>query len=213
MISHKYQCIFVHIPRCGGTSLEHIIWPGPRRESDLWMGFVDKYHNKYQTGGLQHLFARQILQEVGEQVFRKYFKFSFVRNPWDKAISQFSYIKRRDDLRDYIGLSENDSFKTYLGKIRTKPHVQWEKQYEFILDDQGELLIDFLGKFEHITRDVEYVFGRLDIHTSLPHVNATTHAHYSTYYDMESMEMVAELYADDIKLFDYSFENQKEEAG
>jgi hypothetical protein len=206
MISHKYQCIFVHIPKCGGTSLEHIIWPEPRRESDLWMGFVDKYHNKYQTGGLQHLFARQIIREVGEQIFHKYFKFSFVRNPWDKAVSQFSYMKQREDLRDYIGLSENDSFKTYLGKIRTKPHVQWEKQYKFIMDDRGELLIDFLGRFEHIKRDVEYIFDRLNIQAELPHVNATTHAHYSTYYDTESIEMVAEFYADDIELFKYSFE-------
>ena len=62
-----------------------MIWPSPELRSvdDLWMGFVDKYHNKYQTGGLQHLLAKQIRTEVGSVTFDSYFSFSIVRNPWD----------------------------------------------------------------------------------------------------------------------------------
>ena len=97
MISHTHKCIFVHIPRTAGSSVEAILWPDLRKESDLWMGFVSKYRNKYQTGGLQHLQASQIIREVGEDIFSHYFKFSIVRNPWDKAVSQFTYMKQRDD--------------------------------------------------------------------------------------------------------------------
>lgn len=210
MISHKHECIFIHIPKCGGTSLEQVIWPKPRQESDLWMGFVDKYHNRHQSGGLQHLFARHILQEVGEQVFNRYFKFSIVRNPWDKAVSQFSYMKKREDLREFIDLKVTDSFKTYLEKIKRKAHVQWEEQYKFVLDDRGERMVDFLGRFETLQRDAGSILERLGIRSELPHANPTAHDHYSTCYDAEAMEMVADFYADDIRLFKYSFETQQE---
>ena len=62
MISYKNNCIFVHIPKTGGTSIESLIWKNNKSRSveNLWMGFVDDYHNKYQTGGLQHLLGKHL---------------------------------------------------------------------------------------------------------------------------------------------------------
>jgi hypothetical protein len=53
MVSYERKAIFIHIPKGGGTSIEQLIWPieQGRSEADLWMGFKDKYHNKYQTVG------------------------------------------------------------------------------------------------------------------------------------------------------------------
>ena len=89
MISYTKKCIFVHIPKTGGGSIEKIIWPKDRKKYHLWKGFIKPHYNKYQTDGLQHLFATHIQQEVGDQVFNNFFKFSFIRNPYDKAVSQF----------------------------------------------------------------------------------------------------------------------------
>jgi len=205
MISHPHKCIFIHIPKCGGTSLENIIWPEPRKTSDLWMGFTSKYHNKYQTGGLQHLTASLIRQEIGSEKFEAYFKFTIVRNPWDKAISQFFYMQKRPDLREFIGMKEEDSFKKYLQLTAGKLHVQWEKQHRFFLDDNGERLVDYLGRLESFQEDATSILDRLRIQETIPHVNATQHRHYSAYYDQEAREMVADLYRQDIQILGYVF--------
>lgn len=204
MISHERRCIFVHIPRTGGTSIENAIWPGERSEADLWMGFVSTYCNKYQTGGLQHLLASQIRREAGAEVFASYFKFSFVRNPWEKAVSQYALTKRRKDLRDYIGLSENGEFKRYLELIQKREHVQWMPQHRFILDEDGKPLVDFIGRFERLEADAASVFARLGIAQTLPHAHATEHLPAADYYDEEAVEAVRSLYGTDIELFGYS---------
>ncbi len=206
MISHEYECIFVHIPKCGGTSIEDVIWPMPRSESNLWEGLINDYENKYQTGGLQHLKGYQILQEVGKDVYKKYYKLSFIRNPWDKAVSQYAYMQKRKDLMDFIGMKDGASFKKYLELIQKKKHVQWEEQYKFILDDNGELMVDFLGRFERFKEDVLKVLEKLSIDVdNIPHRMKSKRKSYDSYYDSESMEMLQSIYQVDIEAFGYTF--------
>ena len=206
MISRPYRCIFVHIPKTGGTSIENLIWPGPRTTAELWMGFIDKFHNKYQTGGLQHLLATQIRAEVGSEIFARYYKFSIVRNPWDKTVSQFSSMETREDLRDFIGMKKGDSFKKYIELIAKTRHVQWEPQVNFLRDANGESLVDYVGRFETFTESVLHVLNTIGISArSIPHENASRRGPYHQYYDPESIEMVANLYAQDIDTFGYEF--------
>jgi len=177
------------------------------------MGFISKYHNKYQTGGLQHLQASQIMLEVGEELFHSYFKFAIVRNPWDKTVSQFEYMNKREDLRDFISMKENDSFKKYLSLIQKTPHVQWESQHKFILDENNRSLVDFIGKFESFEDDVYTILDKLKIGRKIfglrlkkiPHTNKSSRSHYRDYYDAESKEIVEKLYKKDIDQFKYTF--------
>lgn len=208
MISHKYECIFVHIPKCGGSSVESVLWPGERTEADLWMGFTSKYGNQYQSGGLQHLFAINIAKAVGEVIYERYYKFSFIRNPWDRVVSQYSYMKERDDLREYIGMSEKCSFKKYLDLIARKEHVQWAPQYKFVTDENGELIVDFIGRLEAIEHDFSVVANRVGLERyELPHINKSVRHAMTGYYDEETIEMVRHYYARDIDLFKYEYSN------
>ncbi|GHF23379.1 hypothetical protein GCM10017044_17370 [Kordiimonas sediminis] len=170
------------------------------------MGFVRPHYNKYQTGGLQHLLAKQIRQEVGAELFGACYKFAFVRNPWDKAISQYAYMKGRKDLRAFIGMEADADLKTYLNLTMKKTHVQWDHQHRFVLDDNGEQLVDFLGRFETIGQDVDTVLERLGmLGQKLPHTNKSKRGPYRDYYDDESREMIADHYKTDIDTFGYSF--------
>lgn len=170
------------------------------------MGFVDKYHNKYQTGGLQHLLAHQVRSEVGPEVFSAYFKFTVVRNPWDKAVSGYVYMDEREDLRDYVGMKRGAEFNTYLDLIARKRHVQWEPQSNFVRDENNEPLLDFVGRFENYPAAVAEVLQRIGVGPQpLPHENRSERRPYQSYYDREAKERVASLYAADIRTFGYEY--------
>lgn len=215
MLSHKHKCIFVHIPKCGGTSIENLIWPekSDRTTSNLWMGLERPNYNKYQTGGLQHLLASQIRQEVGDTTFNSYFKFAIVRNPWDKAVSQFEYMKKRKDLREFIGMSEDDTFKKYLYLIQDTVHVQWESQHKFLLDEAHNQIVDYIGRFETFENAVNAILDKLGFRRTLfginvrkiPHSNKGQRASYKNYYDSESKKIIDKVYEYDIDLLKYSY--------
>lgn len=213
MISFDKQCIFVHIPKTGGTSIENAIWGSDwskRTTDQLWMGNVRPGFNKYQSGGLQHLLATQIRQEVGQEKFDRYFKFSFVRNPWDKLVSQFLYLKTQPMLRDYMGVGRWTSFKKYVRILldNHEMHVQSYEQWRFIYDDKGKSLVDFLGRFESLDDDFTRLTEKLGLKgLRLPHdMKSKQRKPYQMYYDGKTADLVSNLYARDVELFNYQFD-------
>ena len=209
MIFHSLKTIFVHIPKAGGTSVENLLWPNAssRTESDLWMGFVRPFYNKYQTGGLQHLLAKQIQYEIGNTIFSEYYKFAIVRNPWSKSVSQFVYMSMREDLRNFINMKPNTTFIEYLNLILKKDHVQWKSQVDFILDHNGEILIDDFYKLEEIKDNFSKLSEKTGANFSLlPHANKGKYYSFKDYYDKESIELVSEIYKNDINFFKYTYD-------
>jgi hypothetical protein len=241
MISFNHKCIFIHIPKTGGSSIEELIWPErhswdyPKKKNHLFHGLTTEFANLWQTGALQHLFAKNVKKVIRKGLFDKYFKFTMVRNPFDKVVSQYSYmLKKRRRLRDYIGMKDDDDFKTYLSLIQKKDHVQWEPQWKFFLDDNDECLVDVIYRFENFEESVKSIIKTLngiflrkvdEKHkqskrdgkmlnerigfteaTEVPHINFSKRTHYADYYDDESREIVTELYKKDLEILSYSFE-------
>ena len=187
-----------------------MIWPinVGRSEKDLWMGFVTRFGNKYQTGGLQHLLGWQIRNEIGSDIFNSYYKFTFVRNPWDRAVSQFAYMQKRPDLMEFLGMNFDTEFKSYLELIRLKKHVQWTPQVEFFLDQDGSVLVDRIGRLEAFNQDSSKIFEDLGLNPNIlpSHTNRSKRKSFSFYYsDQESIEMVADIFALDIDFLGYKF--------
>lgn len=214
MISNQHQCIFVHIPKTGGTSIENLIWGNDwslRSEADLWMGNIRPGFNKYQSGGLQHLLAKQIRQEVGNDRFERYYKFAFVRNPWDKVVSQYKYLQTRPMLRKYMGLNRFSSFSRYVRVLADakQKHVQSFEQWKFLQDDQGRSLVDFVGHFEKLQEDFDVVAEKLELTSSkLPHdMKSAKRRPYQSYYNAKTRQIVAEVYCKDIEVFGYQFDS------
>ncbi len=176
MICRDRKLIFIHIPKTGGSSVEDMIWPMPRAETDLWMGFIRPGFNKYQTGGLQHLTARQIRREVGPKMFRDCYRFALIRHPVDRLVSGFNFLNKRGDLRELLGLGPKRTFSAYLNRIQKVRHVQWMPQADFLLDHNGILAAE-LFRLESIGRDFAALAPKLGlIETTLRHSNKTLDA-------------------------------------
>jgi hypothetical protein len=173
------------------------------------MGFVAPMRNKYQSGGLQHLTSRQIRTEVGHECFDQYYKFSIVRNPWDRIVSQYAYMASRPDLRDYIGMRRDASFAEYLDLIQQREHVQWMRQIDFLSDDSGNINIDYIGRFESLEADARKVFSSIGIPSpTLQRTNGSIRLEdFRQYFDSGTRRTVEKLYAADIEVFEYAFLN------
>jgi hypothetical protein len=128
---------------------------------------------------------------------KNYFKFSFVRNPWDRMLSFYLFKKTN---RAFIKIADDLSLKDFIltsaGKIKFN-------QYSYIdgFDENS-----FIGRFENLQEDFNIVCDKIGIpQRKLPHINKTQHKHYTEYYDDETLEIFAEKYAKDIEYFGYKF--------
>ena len=239
MISHLDKCLFVHIPKAAGQSIESVF---VSRQGLSWQqrGALLLKPNQDPANGpprLAHLTAAEYVRlgHMSEQQFGEYFKFSFVRNPWARMVSEFKYRqglgeqayqgKFKDFLFKRFPLPSADNYALAKDGYR---HVL--PQWQFLYDEKGEQLVDFIGKFENLQGDFNRVCQRLQIpEQTLPHNNRNlatglrqrllqkvrqqlpmlaNKRHYSAYYDNESQALIGRLYEKDIALFDYQFEQQ-----
>jgi hypothetical protein len=176
------------------------------------------------TQKLAHLSAAEYVADgfVSAEEFARLFKFSFVRNPYERIVSEYLY-------RNYFA---HRSFRDFV--LRKLPEPGWDDdyrhvmpQYEMLHDANGRLLVDFVGRFEHLQRDFTEVCTRLGIEdATLPHRNPSNKRsrtlkrkvrnlvfgngedgkrRYTDFYDDETRAAVARLYRRDIDAFGYEF--------
>ena len=230
MFSPVYNCLFVHIPKTAGQSIEHVFLGLSGLTWKTRGALLLRANNDPKSGPpqLAHLKASEYVTYgyMTPEQFDACFKFSFVRNPWDRIVSEYRF-------RRYPGKFD---FKTYLFKHLPKPgskhYIHIIPQHEFLFGTEGKCLVDFVGRFENLQGDFNTICRELSIQESpLPHVNkslpqkhkkrrvkgyirrliysrrerAHTFGHYTGYYDDESREFVRRIYENDIEIFKYEF--------
>lgn len=185
MINHKHKCIFIHINKCGGTSIDTL--------------FNGKFsgHEK----ALDYKKSRP-------KEFNTYFKFTFIRNPWDRVVSFYHYQIKRG--WNYYPFDETIPFKEFVKNWLINMPGQTELNtyscYDWISDQNDKLIIDYVGRFENFQEDFNTICDKIGIsHLQLPHENKSNHKHYTEYYDEETKQIVAEKYEKDIVYFGYEF--------
>lgn len=208
----QLKCIFVHIPKCAGISVGRTL-------------FGEYEGNHLPIPAYQMIFD--------QQDFDEYFKFSFVRNPWDRLVSAYRFMKHGAEAATAVGLvapdasrhaetkrsvrsevSQFDDFEhfvtSWVRPENIRLHEHFRGQHRFVCSPNGKLQLDFVGRFETLDQDVQSVAERLGVATELVHHNRTNASHETKasvrdMYTPRTRDIVAKMYEKDIRLFDYSF--------
>lgn len=192
----RHKCIFVHIPKCAGLSVAQSLF-GNR------------------AGGHKTIVQYQLIFSADE--FDTYFKFTFVRNPWDRLVSAYTFLSQGgltadDHLWAERNLSLYPNFNSFVrhwvNSRNVYSYYHFIPQNEFLLDPRTHTVsVDFIGRFETIEQDFGTICKRLSIFVPLLEQNKTMRdsGGYRKYYDDQTRKIVANIYQKDIELFGYTF--------
>ena len=200
LLTRRFHCfdqvnaIYIHIAKCGGTSIAKALFD------------VEK---------VSHRTVRDYQKIFSPEEFNRYFKFTFVRNPWDRMLSAYSflmggggtaqdieftrhYLQPYKDFADFVRFGVN---KTVMAKHWFRPQIDY-----ICLPKQDVPLVDKIYRLESAASDILHACEKLQIAPrSLPVLNASAHEHYLSVYDESTAAMVAQIYARDIALLNYQF--------
>lgn len=185
--------LFIHINKTGGSSVS------------LALG------EKEQT----HLSAATIMNFIGHQNFKEKFSFAFVRNPYDRVVSQYHYRLQTNQTNIK---AENMGFEDWITKtyVEKDPRyfnypLMFQPQLDWISDYEDKLLIDFIGKFEQINEDFKHICKQIGKgNLALPHHRKSKRKKtYQDYYSAETKRIISKVFEKDLDYFKYTFESAK----
>ena len=227
---HEYSCVYFAIPKVANTSFKALI-------SDLLKSQItNQYLNeKLQAFPFRHDAGKDYLRDKtilisfkDARELKTYWKFCFVRNPWDRLVSCFigkilsknrnnknfengvfkPFIKNYGNTF-YSGMSF-ESFVDAVSEISDhEANRHFRSQHSFITDSpSNHLAVDFIGYLERVSDDFRHVSQKCGFQPDirLPHLGKKKRPHYTEYYTRSMIEKVGRRYDTDIKIFGYEFD-------
>jgi Sulfotransferase family len=203
MISFQKGFLFVHIPKTAGNSIQSAL----RDYSEDQLIALRKEQDGIERFGLRnpnykirkHSTLREYRDALGNEQFRKFYRFTSVRNPWDRMVSYYFTPSHSPQTWD------REKFHGIISKaLSTADYLRLNENEEASFAN-----VDYIMRFENLADDFRAVCNRLDISpVTLPQYNRSTRGHYSKYYDDELREFVRTRFAAEIERFGYTFEER-----
>lgn len=201
------HCVYFSIPKNASTSLKAVI---NDIEKMLWLGDIKARELEQRNNRLpksrSNLLCIRLMDELPES-WGSLFKFSVVRNPWDRFISSWHHImemdKKKYSLLEIIDMAKK---KRERKEYDSKQGWHLSGQFEHLSDRNGIFQMDRIIRFENLQTEFNELLTSIGENiVKLPHKNKTEHKHYTEYYNEETIERVYQIYKDDIGYFGYEF--------
>lgn len=207
------RSLFIWIPKTAGTSLVRLLdrydigFQKIRPRQECIEESVDVEHKTY-----RHMYPKDIIKQgwVPMKDFHCRFKYTFVRDPYDRAVSLWSYQIQRPAIKS---ISSDTTFVQWLEKaIKTKPNTVQGRfispMVNYLYDYDSNLIPDYIGKLEQYNDDMSTIHKKLNLkfdRKTIPTSNKSHHRHYLEYYNDTTKQLVADIYHDDIEKLDYKY--------
>lgn len=193
------KILFLHIPKTAGSSIT---------ASSIKINKI-----------IHPIFPEGAWQKIKELSLENYYKIAFVRNPWDRFVSLYYYFYNMSpthfaykyDHQTVKNIQRFQNFEDFCLNFADFNGSQAFKKFHFMnqhlwTHHKSKCFLDFLGYFENLNSDLDRLASELNIEIKkIPHLNASVHENYKKYYNDKTMDIVANLYARDISIFNYTF--------
>lgn len=189
----EFESIFIHIPKTGGSSIFETLFSKKSNGHIRW--------NQY--------------KQANNKKFQKYFKFAVVRNPWDRLVSAFFYLKKggmhsidkqwaKENIDEFTSFEE--FVKRWLNKKNIYSGVHFKPQSYWICNENKKIMVDFIARLETIDQDFLFISNKIGSNKKIiKKLNTSPRLEYRKYYDDNTKNIVHNIYKDDIELFGYDF--------
>ncbi|WP_097804821.1 sulfotransferase family 2 domain-containing protein [Pelagimonas varians] len=211
IISPGRQFIFVHIPKTGGTSMAFALEERAHRD-DILIGNTPKARKRrarverMQAKGRmwKHASLSDLDGAFGPQEFKRMFCFTLVRNPWDRVVSYYHWLRDQKFDHPAVQIAKALNFEDFLFHRLTQSSLIAWPYGRYMRDVDGVEYGHFL-RLEHLENDIAPLEQHLGFALDLPHVNQSDRAGYHGYYTDETQALVGRLCAEDVARFGYRY--------
>lgn len=215
LLSIRHRFLFIHTAKTGGTSVRAALsgykWRDPYRLPQFLCSRISRLTgHRLGVKFPRHAKAIAAQEMLPRTFYDSLFKFVFVRNPWDLQVSSYHHLKR--ERPHLVGDRDFDAFLRW--KLDPGRPYQYhidtsiERQSDYLVDLHGNVIVDFIGRYERLTEDFAEACRHIGIPPpALPHRRRAQDRgrDYRSYYTDQTTALVAERFAADLRLFGYQF--------